>query len=69
MSSRDRVRMSEDEVAAFLAIQEKEARWWRDTSLAYFGKVSGRALPPGYAPPAHPLAHHEALRFPHAPGN
>lgn len=57
------------DVAAFLAIQEKEARWWRDASLAYWQSVNGRPLPPGYAPPAHSLEHYKALRFPHAPGH
>ena len=41
------------QVAAFLAIQEKEAQWWRDASIAYFQTFSGRPLPQGYAPPAH----------------
>jgi alpha-glucuronidase len=44
-----------DEVAEFLRIQHHEARWWRDASLQYFGSVSGKALPPGYAAPAHAL--------------
>ncbi len=44
------------EVAAFLAIQEKEARWWRDACMAYFQSVSKRPLPAGYAPPEHTLA-------------
>jgi alpha-glucuronidase len=57
------------DVAAFLTIQEKEARWWRDASLAYFQSVNRRPLPPGYAPPAESLEHYKALRFPHAPGH
>lgn len=56
------------EVAAFLGIQEREAKWWRDASLAYFSRVSGRPLPPGYAPPEHSLEYYKSLRFPHAPG-
>jgi alpha-glucuronidase len=56
------------EVAAFLAIQEEEARWWRDSSIAYFRSVSKRALPPGHKPPAHDLAYYKSLRFPHVPG-
>ncbi|RST30206.1 alpha-glucuronidase [Sphingomonas ginkgonis] len=56
------------EAAAFLAIQEQEARWWRDACLAYFQSVSGQPLPAGTRPPAHPLAWYEALRFPYAPG-
>jgi alpha-glucuronidase len=57
------------DIAAFLAIQEREATWWRDASLAYFGSVSGRPLPPGYAPPAHDLAWYRAQRFSHVPGS
>lgn len=56
-------------VADFLRIQQREARWWRDASIAYFGSVCGCALPPGVRPPAHPLDWYRALRFPDAPGN
>jgi alpha-glucuronidase len=56
------------QITAFLAIQETEAQWWRDASIAYFQSVSGRALPAGYAPPAHSLDYYEALSFPYAPG-
>lgn len=57
------------QVAAFLAIQEQEARWWRDACIAYFQTFSKRPLPAGIAPPAHPLEYYEALKFPYAPGN
>jgi alpha-glucuronidase len=57
------------EVSASLAIQEREARWWRDACIAYFQSVSGRALPAGAAPPAHPLSYYQALCFPFAPGD
>ncbi|ASR42288.1 alpha-glucuronidase [Xanthomonas citri pv. mangiferaeindicae] len=57
------------QVAAFLAIQEQEAQWWRDASIAYFQSISGRPLPAGTAPPAHPLAYYQSLEFPHAPGD
>jgi alpha-glucuronidase len=56
------------QIAAFLAIQQNEAQWWRDASIAYFQSVSGLPLPAGYAPPAHPLAWYESLTFPYAPG-
>jgi alpha-glucuronidase len=58
-----------DEVAAYLAIQEREAKWWRDACIAYFQSVSKRPLPRGVAPPEHPLSYYEALRFPHAPAH
>ncbi|HEY1607485.1 MAG TPA: alpha-glucuronidase family glycosyl hydrolase [Allosphingosinicella sp.] len=62
----DRERFTE--VSAFMAIQEQEASWWRDACIAYFQSISHRPLPPGVAPPAHPLSYYESLRFPHAPG-
>ena len=57
------------QVSAFLAIQEKEAQWWRDATLAYFQSISGRPFPRGYAPPEHTLQEYQALSFPYAPGN
>jgi alpha-glucuronidase len=56
------------QVSAFLAIQEKEARWWRDASIAYFQTFSRRPLPAGYEPPEHDLQYYEALCFPYVPG-
>jgi alpha-glucuronidase len=56
------------QVAAFLAIQQQEAQWWRDACIAYFQTFSKRPLPAGYAPPAHPLEYYESLKFPYAPG-
>jgi alpha-glucuronidase len=57
------------QVSAFLAIQEKEAKWWRDATLAYFQSISGRPYPRGYAPPERTLQEYQALSFPYAPGN
>ncbi|HET7777530.1 MAG TPA: alpha-glucuronidase family glycosyl hydrolase [Rudaea sp.] len=57
------------QVAAFLAIQEKEAQWWRDASIAYFQSINALPLPAGFAPPAHSLDYYEALSFPYAPGH
>ncbi|MET0272863.1 MAG: alpha-glucuronidase family glycosyl hydrolase [Phenylobacterium sp.] len=56
------------EVAAYLAIQEREAQWWRDACIAYFQSISKRPLPAGYAAPAHPLADYQAIDFSYAPG-
>jgi alpha-glucuronidase len=58
-----------DEVSAFLAIQEQEAQWWRDATLAYFQSISKRPFPRGYAPPAQSLKDYEAINVPYAPGN
>ncbi len=55
--------------ATYLAVQEREARWWRDASLAYWMSVNGRALPAGTTPPEHDLAWYKAQQFPYAPGH
>ena len=57
------------QITAFLAIQEQEAQWWRDASIAYFQSLSKRPLPAGLASPPHTLQYYEALCFPYAPGN
>jgi len=57
------------QVATFLAIQEKEAQWWRDASIAYFQTFSQLPLPAGHAPPPRSLDDYKALSFPHAPGD
>ena len=56
------------EVSAFLAIQEEEAQWWRDASIAYFQSLSRRPLPAGYAPPRHSLDHYRSIDNRYAPG-
>jgi alpha-glucuronidase len=55
-------------VAADLAIQVREAKWWRDASLAYWQAVNGLPLPSGTVPPAEPLEAYKARAFPEAPG-
>ncbi len=57
------------QVAAFLAIQEKEARWWRDASVACFQTFARRPLPPGEPPPLRTLDEYRAMEFPFAPGD
>ena len=54
---------------AFLIIQQREAIWWRDASIAYFQSIAQRPLPPGAAAPAHDLNWYKAQSFPYAPGN
>ena len=56
------------QISDFLAIQEKEARWWRDASIAYFQTFSKRPLPAGTAPPSKSLEYYQSLQFPYAPG-
>jgi len=58
-----------EQVAAFLAIQEREAKWWRDACIAYFQSISRRPLPPGIAQPGRPISYYKALRLPLAPGH
>ena len=55
-------------IAGTLAVQAREARWWRDASIAYFQSISGLPLPPGVRPPAQSLEFYKALRFGFAPG-
>lgn len=57
------------ETQALFGIQRREAQWWRDASIAWFGSIAKRPLPAGVAPPAHPLGYYEALKFPYAPGH
>jgi alpha-glucuronidase len=56
------------QVAAMLSVQVREARWWRDASIAWWQKVNGLPLPVGTAPPEHSLAEYQAMQFPYAPG-
>jgi alpha-glucuronidase len=58
-----------EHTASFLGIQQREAQWWRDASIAYFRSISGRPLPAGVTEPAHPLDWYKAQSFPFAPGN
>ncbi len=58
-----------DKTATYLAVQEREARWWRDASLAYWMSVNDHSLPAGAAPPEHDLAWYKAQHFPYAPGH
>jgi alpha-glucuronidase len=55
--------------ATYLAVQQREAQWWRDASLAYWMSVNGLPIPAGTAAPAHDLAWYKAQHFPYAPGN
>ncbi|WP_458388996.1 alpha-glucuronidase family glycosyl hydrolase [Sphingomonas sp. F9_3S_D5_B_2] len=55
-------------VAASLDRQRREARWWRDASIAYFESLSKLPLPPGHPPPAHPLSWYKAIHFDTVPG-
>jgi alpha-glucuronidase len=47
-------------VTDFLAIQHREAVWWRDACLAYFAQFSGQPFPPDYAP-KYSLSYYQAM--------
>ena len=57
------------QVEAFLAIQESEARWWRDASIAYWLSVAKRPLPAGVVPPAHDVSWYRSRRDQFVPGH
>jgi alpha-glucuronidase len=51
-----------------LAVQLREARWWRDACIAFFRSVSGLPLPEGVAPPPQPLGFYLQIDNRYAPG-
>ena len=51
-----------------LNIQEKEARWWRNSCVLYFQSFSGKPIPAGLEKPEHSLEYYMNLSFPYAPG-
>jgi len=55
------------DVQGFLAIQEREAKWWRDAAIQYFGTFSRRPIPEGYEKPAHTLDYYMKVRCPADP--
>ncbi len=56
------------QVKMLLAIQQKEAVWWRDACLSYFQTFSKMPLPSTVEKPAHTLDYYKQLQFPFAPG-
>ena len=56
------------DVTRRLQIQQREADWWRDASIAYFQTFSRRPLPRMYPPPPHPLSFYENRTTPPDPG-
>ncbi|CAN5557807.1 hypothetical protein BH24GEM3_BH24GEM3_26210 [soil metagenome] len=55
-------------VQAFLRIQEREARWWRDSSTLYFQQFARMPIPEGYDRPEHTLEHYMCIRSRYVPG-
>ena len=58
-----------EQVQMLLAIQEKEAIWWRNACLLYFQSFSKMPIPAHYEQPNQSLDYYKALNFPFAPGN
>jgi alpha-glucuronidase len=58
-----------EETRAFLAIQESEARWWRDASVLYFQTFSKRPITDSCGPPADTLEHFMSTNLRYVPGN
>jgi alpha-glucuronidase len=56
-----------EETRAFLAIQEEEARWWRDASVLYFQTFSKRPLRDECGPPLDTLEHYMSINHRYAP--
>lgn len=56
------------QVQQLLAIQEKEARWWRNSCLLYFQTYSRMPLPAGVEPPDHTLDYYKSVRSLFVPG-
>lgn len=55
------------DVQSYLAIQEREAEWWRNAALLYFQTFSHRPLPAGVEKPRHTLPYYESIRCPADP--
>lgn len=57
-----------EHVRSLLAIQEREARWWRDACVSYFQTFSKSAVPPSYEPPAESLEAYMNIHHYYVPG-
>lgn len=55
-------------IKQLLAIQEKEAVWWRNSCLLYFQTFSKMPIPANYEEPDQTLEYYKSLSFPFAPG-
>jgi alpha-glucuronidase len=56
-----------EQVKQLLAIQEKEAVWWRNSCLLYFQTFSKMPIPSNYEQPDKTLDYYRSLNFPQAP--
>ena len=51
-----------------LAIQQREARWWRNASIAYWQSINNLPMPEGRAAPPETIEAYRNRNFPEAPG-
>jgi alpha-glucuronidase len=58
-----------EHVKMLLALQEREAVWWRDACVQYFATFSKQPIPAGLEQPEHPLEYYKSIRIQFAPGN
>jgi alpha-glucuronidase len=56
-----------EQVKQLLAVQEKEAVWWRNACLLYFQTFSKMPIPSQYEQPDQTLEYYKSLQFPNAP--
>jgi len=56
------------QVRNLLAVQYKEAIWWRNACVLYFQTFSGKEIPTGLEKPDKTLEYYKSLEFPFAPG-
>ncbi len=55
-------------VNMLLTIQQKEAKWWKESCLLYFQSFSNRPIPESLPKPQKSLDYYQNLNFPYAPG-
>ncbi len=55
-------------VSSLLAIQEKEAKWWRDACLLYFQSFSGMPILENFEKPEKTQEEYQKLIFHNVPG-
>ena len=56
------------QVRSLLAIQYKEAVWWRNSCVLYFQTFSKKDIPAGFEKPDKTLEYYQSLEFRFAPG-
>ena len=57
-----------EHVKSLLAIQAKEAVWWRDACVLYFQTYSRRPVPEALDKPAHDLEYYRNIKKHYVPG-